>query len=140
MGQDYHFENGEEIPAPPTYFGLDIPDHPKYLGWGGEGEEYRAGDLEEWSEEVILWIRRHPKYNLYIRQMIDCWGDPIPSTFENDDIEFSRGLLEGSSEMKEWAKKQEWYISAALNSLFVGIAQLNECCRNVDPDSSVYLD
>ena len=140
MGKDYDI-NGNKVHAPPTYFGLvGIPPHPEYVGWGAAGEEYFAGDLKEWSDEVIQWIRRHPKYNLDIRQMIDCWGDPIPSTFENDDIEFSRGLLEGSSEMKEWAKKQEWYISAALNSLFVGMAQLNECCRNVDPDSSVYLD
>ena len=149
MGQDYNFPNGDSLHSSPlsgvvyTYLndkGMTFPFHPDAEYCNIEGENYLAKDLYEYAETIIRIISALPEYNRATLQKVDCWGDPVGYTLSDADKVSSRGLSAYSPEMKAWAKKQDWYLPAVLNSVVTNMTILGNYCRRAGLDSVVILD
>ena len=160
MGQDYNFHdgvfpntdspNGDSLRALSLLIGfvytysndneVNIPFHPAADDYDAEGEKYRARTLYEYAETIIRIISALPEYNRATPQKVNCWGDPVGYTLSDADRVSSRGLRADSPEMKAWAKEQDWYLPAALNSVVTNMTILGNYCRRAGLDSVVILD
>lgn len=159
MGQGYTFyygvypktdsPNGDSLHSSPligfvyTYSNdneVNIPFHPAADDYDAEGEKYRARTLCVYARTITQIILALPEYNRGTPQKVDCWGDPVGYTLSDADRVSSRGLRADSPEMKAWAKEQDWYIPAVLNSVVTNMTILENYCHRAGLDSAVILD
>jgi len=149
MGLDYRTAGGGMVRKTPLmdllfslhrYKDIVFPLHPDAEYCNIEGENYLAKDLYEYAETIIRIISALPEYNRDTPQKVDCWGDPVGYTLSDADRVSSRGLRADSPEMKAWAKEQDWYLPAVLNSVVTNMTILGNCCRSAGLDSIVILD
>ena len=149
MGWDYNFPNGDSLHYSPLdgdvcaylrYKDIVFPPPPDAEYCNIEGEHYLAKDLCEYAEAINQIISALPEYNRATPQKVDCWGDPVGYTLSDADRVSSRGLRADSPEMKAWAKEQDWYLPAVLNSVVTNMTILRNCCQRDGLDSIVLLD